>query len=383
MQGAFAAQVSQCRKCIDVEEGDEKPPNRSVYQILADMGADIVEINRVKRTYPMKISRHFLGLIKEKDDPIWRQCVPSAVELQDFCNIPDPLHEERDTKVPGLVHRYPDRVLLLASSKCAMYCRFCTRKRKVGRTDQIPMTQIFQGIRYIREHPEVRDVILSGGDPLLRSDRELELILQELRAIPHLEIIRIGTRVPSVLPQRITKRLVNILKKYHPLYMNVHFEHPRELNPESERALAMLANAGIPLGSQSVLLRGVNDDPAVMTELMQKLVKNRVKPYYLYYCDLVKGVEHFRTSTEKGFEIFKSIQGHTSGLCVPHLIIDSPGGGKVTVLPQDYLLGLSKEKTIISNYKGEIYEYPNPRRQEHEGGHSLQHPPRGLLARNK
>lgn len=348
-------------------EGDEsakdKPPQRqeNLYQFLSRMGADMQEIQRVKKVYPMKISRHFLSLVQEKDDPIWKQCVPSIKEFQDNYNVPDPLQEGRDTKVPGLVHRYPDRVLLMVSSKCAMYCRFCTRKRKVGRVRQIPMEQIFMGIDYIRTHPEIRDVLLSGGDPLLRSDAELELILRELREIPHVEIIRIGTRVPSALPERVTRRLAKILRKYHPLYMNLHFEHPREINPASEGALKLLADAGIPLGSQSVVLRGVNDDPEVMKELMHKLVRNRVRPYYLYLCDLVKGVEHFRTSMQKAFEIFRRLQGHTSGLCVPHLMIDSPGGGKVPVLPSNYLLGLDEDKGIISNYKGEIYEYPNPR----------------------
>ena len=345
------------------ESSDDKPPQtaETVHELLARLGADMAEIERVKRVYPMKISSHFLALIREKDDPIWRQAVPSAEELSDFRNVADPLSEGRDTKVPGLIHRYPDRVLLMVSSKCAMYCRFCTRKRSVGRVEQTPMQQIFAGIEYIRSHPEVRDVLLSGGDPLLRSNRELDIILRELRSIPSVEIIRIGTRIPSVMPERVTPRLVKVLKKYHPLYMNIHFEHPREINPESERALKLLADAGIPLGSQTVLLRGVNDDPEVMKELMQKLVKNRVRPYYIYLCDLVKGVEHFRTPLQAGFDVIHHLQGHTSGLCVPHLIIDSPGGGKIPILPPDYLLASEEEKAVISNYKGEVYEYPNPR----------------------
>ena len=325
------------------------------------MGADLDEIDRVEQVYPMKVSKHFLSLIAEKDDPIWRQCIPKIDELYDVYNVPDPLSEARDTKVPGLIHRYPDRVLLMISTKCAMYCRFCTSKRTVGRVIQTPMEQIFNGIDYNRNHSEIRDVLLSGGDPLLRSNKELDIILRELRSIPHVEIIRLGTRVPSVMPERVTPRLVKVLKKYQPLYVNVHFEHPGEINPASERALGLLADGGIPLGSQSVILRGVNDDPSVMKELMQKLVKNRVRPYYLYLCDLVKGVEHFRTSIQTAFEIFHELQGHTSGLCVPHLIIDSPGGGKIPVIPPDYLLGLNDDSAQISNYKGEIYEYPNPR----------------------
>jgi lysine 2,3-aminomutase len=330
-------------------------------QILQNMGADMEEIYHVERIYPMKISRHFLSLIQEKNDPIWRQCVPSIEELNDVHNIPDPLHESRDIKVAGIVHRYPDRVLLLVSSTCAVYCRFCTRKRKVGRVEQIPMKQIFIGIEYIREHPEVRDVLLSGGDPLMRENTDLDIILKELRSIPHVEIIRIGTRIPSVLPERITSDLVDILKKYHPLYMNLHFEHPMEINPSSERALMLLANAGIPLGSQTVILKGVNDNCEVMKKLMQKLVKNRVRPYYLYFCDPVKGAEHFKTSIQIGFEIFRSLQGYTSGLCIPHLIIDSPGGGKVPIIPQDYIIDMNEEKAVISNYKGEKYEYSNPK----------------------
>ncbi len=332
----------------------------SVFDHLDGLGADLHEIKKVTKVYPAKISRHFLSLIKEKDDPIWKQCVPSLSELQDDVNVADPLQEERDTKVPGLVHRYPDRVLLLVSSKCAMYCRFCTRKRKVGRIQQIPMAQINEGIEYIKSHPEIRDVVLSGGDPLMREDWELEYILKKLRDISHVEIIRIGTRVPCVLPARVTKKLCEMLKNYHPLFMNIHFNHPAEINAESKRACEMLADAGIPLGSQTVLLKGVNDSPEVLKELMQKLVRIRVKPYYLYQCDLVKGVEHFRTTVQDGLNIVKSIQGYTSGLCFPHFIIDSPGGGKVPVLPE-YVEEIDNEKIVLRNYLGERYVYPNPR----------------------
>lgn len=336
----------------------------TVPEVLRKFGADLKEIEKVKRVYPMKVSPYYLSLIKAKDDPIWKQCIPDIKELEDKLNIDDPLNEERDTKVTGLVHRYPDRVLLLVSSMCSTYCRFCTRKRKIGRIKQIPMEQIMKGINYIREHNEVRDVILSGGDPFLRTDLELEHILKELRAVPHLEIIRIGTRVPCTMPSRITKRLCNILKKYHPIYVNIHFNHPSEITPESKRACELLANAGIPLGSQTVLLKGVNDSPEVMKELMQKLIQIRVRPYYMYLCDLVKGIEHFRTSVEKAFEIFKEIQGFTSGLCVPHLVIDSPGGGgKIPILPQ-YIKEITDEKITLVNYKGEEYEYPNPREDQ-------------------
>lgn len=333
----------------------------TVNEVLKRFGANLKEIHKVKRVYPMKVSPYYLSLIKAKDDPIWKQCIPDIKELEDHLNIDDPLSEERDTKVPGLVHRYPDRVLLLVSSMCPTYCRFCTRKRKVGRIKQIPMGQIMKGIDYIREHKEVRDVILSGGDPFLRIDSELEHILKQLRTIPHLEIIRIGTRVPCNLPSRITKRLCNMLKKYHPIYVNIHFNHPSEITPESKKACELLANAGIPLGSQTVLLRGVNDSPEVMKELMQKLIQIRVRPYYMYLCDLVKGVEHFRTSVKTAFKIFKELQGFISGLCIPHLVIDSPGGGgKIPILPQ-YIKEITPEKIVLVNYKGKEYEYPNPR----------------------
>jgi lysine 2,3-aminomutase len=332
----------------------------SVPELLKKFNADLREIKRIKKVYPMKVSPYYLSLIKAKDDPIWKQCIPDKLELEDHLNVEDPLNEERDTKVTGLIHRYPDRVLLLVSSKCGMYCRFCTRKRKVGRIQQIPMEQIMKGIDYIREHKEIRDVILSGGDPLLRTDRELHHILKELRSIPQLQIIRIGTRVPCVLPSRVTKRLCNIIKKHHPVYVNIHFNHPSEITPETKRACELLANAGVPLGSQTVLLKGVNDDPKVMKELMQKLIQMRVRPYYIFQCDLVKGIEHFRTSVQTGMKIIKEIQGHTSGLCVPHFVIDSPGGGgKVPILP-DYIKKITSDKIVFKNYKDEEYEYPNP-----------------------
>jgi lysine 2,3-aminomutase len=360
-RGPLLPQLKELNQNTDIGETFPSRSGLMVSEVLRKFDANLKEIERVKRVYPMKVSSYFLSLIRKKDDPIWKQCIPDIRELQDKFNIDDPLCEERDTKVPGLVHRYPDRVLLLVSSKCPTYCRFCTRKRKVGRIQQIPMNQIMRGIDYIREHKEVRDVILSGGDPFMRSDKDIEIILKELRKIPHLDIIRIGTRVPCTLPMRITKRLCNMLKKYHPIYVNIHFNHPREITPEVERACELLANAGIPLGSQTVLLRGVNDSPEIMKELMQKLIQIRVRPYYLYLCDLVKGIEHFRTDIETGMKIIKAIQGYTSGLCVPHFVIDSPGGGgKIPILPK-YIKKITKEKIVLMNYKGEKYEYPNPR----------------------
>ncbi len=326
-------------------------------------GVDPHPLEAVADRYPMRVNPYYLGLIREVDDPIWRQAVPSAEELEDAVCVADPLDEENQSPVPNLVHRYPDRALFLVSSECAMYCRFCTRKRKVGGENMVINREtISAGIDYIRSHPEIRDVILSGGDPLLLADERLEWILQELRAIPSLEIIRIGTRVPVVLPQRITPNLVRLLRKFHPLYINTHFNHPDEITEISAKACGRLADAGIPLGNQTVLLRGVNDDPAVMKRLMQKLLTIRVKPYYIYQADLVQGTNHFRTSVEEGIEIVRALRGHTSGLGVPAYVIDAPGGGgKIPILP-DYLQSLGDE-VVLKNYRGDTYRYPNAQRQ--------------------
>jgi lysine 2,3-aminomutase len=323
-------------------------------------GKETKALKKVIRKYPMRVNPYYLSLIREKDDPIWRQCIPNELELLDQGGLEDPLAEERDSPVPGITHRYPDRVLFLVSNQCAMYCRFCTRKRMVGDPRKpVSAGQILQGIEYIRNHPEIRDVILSGGDPLMLTDSRLEFVLKHLREIPHVQIIRIGTRVPCSLPQRITPELCGMLKKYHPIYVNIHFEHPREVTPESSRACQMLADAGIPLGNQSVVLKGVNDDPQVMKELMQKLLMIRVRPYYVYQCDLTRGANHFRTKVQKSLEIIQGIRGHTSGLAVPHLVIDAPGGGgKIPLLP-DYVIGFTEDKVIMRNYRGKIYEYPN------------------------
>jgi lysine 2,3-aminomutase len=245
-----------------------------------------------------------------------------------------------------------------------MYCRFCTRKRKVGDSGKISMKYIQSGLDYIAAHPEIRDVILSGGDPLMLTDVMLEKIVGGLRAIPHVEIIRLGTKMPCVLPQRITTNLVNMLKKYHPVYVNTHFNHPWECTPEAEKACAMLADAGIPVGNQAVLMKGVNDDPDVMLELMRKLLKMRVRPYYLYQADITKGANHFRTPVSVGLEIMDKLRGHTSGLAIPYYVIDAPGGGgKIPILPQ-YVLGRNGNKIIMRNYKYEIYEYPDVEEEE-------------------
>ena len=320
------------------------------------------ELNDIIKKYPMRINPYFLSLIKSKDDPIWKQCIPDRNELiNSDVMSEDPLCEERDSPVSGLTHRYPDRVLLLVSNQCATYCRFCTRKRKVGDPfKRITKDQIMKGIEYIKEHKEIRDVLLSGGDPLLLSDSYIEWILKEVRAIPHVEIIRIGTRVPCTLPQRITPELCKILKKYHPLYINTHFNHPSEITEESKAACEMLSDAGIPLGNQSVLLKGINDDPAVMKELMHKLLMIRVKPYYIYQADLVKGTEHFRTKIKAGLDVIKALRGHTSGLAVPQYIIDAPGGGgKIPLLPE-YVVSYSDSKIVLRNYADKEYTYTEP-----------------------
>lgn len=327
--------------------------------IAARFGIDPAPLVKVAERYPMRINPYYLSLIQYVGDPIWKQAVPDELEMQDqVCHV-DPLNEENQSPVPNLVHRYPDRVLFMISSTCAMYCRFCTRKRKVGCDDMtISEQSISAGIEYIRAHPEIRDVILSGGDPLLRSDASLDNILGRLRAIPHVEIIRIGSRVPVVLPQRITLSLVKVLKRYHPLYLNTHFNHPWEITPQATEACARLANAGIPIGNQTVLMRGVNDSPEVMSTLMKKLLSIRVRPYYIYQADLVQGTDHFRTTVEEGLEIIRSLRGYTSGMAVPAYVIDAPGGGgKIPLLP-NYLQQLGDD-VVLKNYRGDLYHYAN------------------------
>ena len=324
-------------------------------------------LKKVGELYPIRINSYFLSLIKGPDDPLWKQVVPTLEELDDYIDgdtlVADPLNEEVDMPVPELVHRYPDRVLLMINNQCPIVCRFCTRKRKIGFPGVVTRETLRQGIEYIRNHPEIRDVIMSGGDPLLVPDKELDRILGELRSIPHLEIIRIGTRVPGTLPARITENLCSILKKYHPLYFNMHFNHPAEITPEVEKACAMLADIGIPLGSQTVLLKGVNDDSQVMKELMLKLLKNRVKPYYIYQADMTEGTDHFRTSVQKGLDIIKDLMGHTSGMAVPYFVIDAPGGGgKVRLLPNS-VVEHNKDEVVITNYEGKVFRYSQPEKK--------------------
>ena len=312
----------------------------------------------------LAITPHYFNLIHptDPDCPIRRQVVPRIEEtLDDPAEMADPCGEDSHMPVPGLVHRYPDRVLFLVTDRCASYCRYCTRSRVVsGVGEQELHTEFESAYRYLEQHTEIRDVLLSGGDPLLFSDGKLEGILKRLRSIEHIEFIRIGSRVPIFLPQRITSELCQMLQKYHPLFMSVHTNHPRELTTEVRAGLERLANHGIPLGNQSVLLRGVNDDPEVMKSLVHKLLMCRVRPYYLYQCDLIKGSSHLRTSVQKGLEIIESLRGHTTGYAVPQFVIDAPGGGgKVPVNPE-YVLQRTPNRTLIRNYENQTFEYPEP-----------------------
>ena len=329
--------------------------------LAKQLGVDEKEIAGIVGPYPMRITPTVLATIKEKGDAIWKQVVPEMIELDDIDAQDDPLEEDTDSPVPHLVHRYPDRVLLMVTNQCPIYCRFCTRKRLVGKPGFLKKGELDQAVAYLREHTEVRDVILSGGDPLLLPDNLIERILKALRSIPHLELIRFGTRVPGTLPERITPELCAIVKKYHPIYMNLHFNHPDELTPEVVEACGRLADAGIPLGAQTVLLKGVNDDPEIMKRLMHQLLLARIKPYYLYMADLTKGTNHFRTTVETGLKIVQALQGHTSGMAVPHFVIDAPGGGgKIPLLPNEYLLNLDEKGAVLKNFENKTYHYPKP-----------------------
>jgi len=312
----------------------------------------------------MAITPYYLSLIDPHDpyDPIRKQAIPTIHELHiSSSDLVDPLHEDVDSPVPGLTHRYPDRILFLLTENCSMYCRHCTRKRFAGHHDKAPpQTQIDKCIEYIQETPAIRDVLLSGGDALLISDKKLEDILVRLKEIPHIEIIRLGSRTPVVMPQRITPELCEMIKKYHPIWFNTHFNHSNEITEDSKRACEMLADAGIPLGNQSVLLKGVNDCIHVMKKLVQDLVKIRVRPYYIYQCDLSVGLEHFRTRVAQGIEIIEGLRGHTSGLCVPTFVVDAPGGGgKIPVMP-DYTISQGNKRVVLRNFEGVITTYEEP-----------------------
>lgn len=360
------------------ESLDEPPPNTNYLQtsrFISDMNLlkkelskrniflsddEIKEIGEVTKKYPMRINSYYLSLIQEKGDSIWNQCIPRIEEIENTAGEEDPLKEENG--IPFLTHRYPDRCLLIVSNTCAMYCRFCTRKRKIGEILKNPSKKdILKAISYIKKHKEIRDVLLSGGDPLLLNDKFLESILIEVRKIPHVEMIRIGTRVPCVMPERITDKLCNLLKKYNKdpqLYINIHFEHPREITKESKVACAKLIDAGIPLGNQSVLLKNVNDKLGVIKELNQKLLSIGVRPYYLYQPDLVKGTAHFRGPVKNGLRVIRELRGFTSGMAVPQFVIDSPGGGgKIPLLPK--YTSLKKDGSVkMKNYQNKEFNYP-------------------------
>jgi len=326
-----------------------------------------MEVDGVKdclTTLRMAITPYYLTLIDpdNPNDPVRKQAIPTDLELyRSPADLEDPLHEDGDSPVHGLTHRYPDRALLLVTDQCSMYCRHCTRRRFAGQKDTaMPSSHIDKAIEYIAANSQIRDVVVSGGDPLLLADNKLEGILQKLRAIPHVEIIRIGTRTPVVLPQRITPELCDMLKKYHPIWVNTHYNHPKEITTDAAKACELLSYAGIPIGNQSVLLAGVNDCVHVMRKLVHELVKVRVRPYYIYQCDLSYGLSHFRTPVAKGIEIIEGLRGHTSGFCVPTYVVDAPGGGgKIPVMP-NYLISSGYEKTILRNYEGVITCYNEP-----------------------
>lgn len=338
--------VDQLKKIINLTPQEEK------------------DINETLKRFRLGITPYYASLMDPDDPrcPVRMQAVPVIAETHRGAeDMVDPLHEDADSPAPGLTHRYPDRVLFLITDQCSMYCRHCTRRRLAGEKDAArSMDDINKCLDYIRKTPVVRDVLLSGGDCLLVDDDVLEYIISELRKIPHVEIVRLGSRTPVVMPQRITDDLCNMLKKYHPIWLNTHFNHPKEMTPEAMEALRKLADAGIPLGNQSVLLRGVNDCPHIMRDLVHALVKNRVRPYYIYQCDLSLGIQHFRTSVAAGINIIEGLRGHTSGYAVPTFVVDAPGGGgKIPVMPQ-YIISQSPERVILRNYEGVITTYTEP-----------------------
>lgn len=326
--------------------------------------AALKEIDEVTRVYPMRINPYYLRLMYHAGPALQRQAIPDIREISDNEGMTDPLNEENLSPVPNLVHKYPDRILFLVSGQCAMYCRFCTRKRKVGRPEMaISDGTIRAGLEYIEKNRPIREVLLSGGDPLLLADRQLEKILKGLRAIPHVEVIRIGTRIPCTLPMRITANLAAMLRKYHPVYINTHFNHPAEITTEATSACTLLADAGIPLGCQTVLLRGVNDDKEIIRDLMCRLLRIRVKPYYLFQADLTRGTDHFRTTVDTGLDIMRHLIGRISGLAVPTFAVDAPGGGGKIPLTPEYILSLDENGLRFTNYQGLPCSYPNPRKR--------------------
>jgi len=334
----------------------------SLSHIMVLTDDEVYAINKLKNRLPLRITPYFASLIydSEPGNALRRTMIPSGDEMIiTEVEKSDPLNEMGNSPVPGIVHRYPDRALFTVTQFCSSYCRYCTRSHSVGKLGHLTKSEWDRAFKYLAEHPEIRDVIISGGDPLTMNDNKIEYLLSNLRAIKHIEILRIGTKVPVVLPQRITPQLVEMLRKYHPLFMSVHFTHPAEMTDETRKACNMLADAGIPLGSQTVLLKGINDNPVIMKSLMQKLLTVRVRPYYIYQCDLIPGSSHFRTTIEKGIEIIENLRGHTSGYAVPQFVVDAPGGGgKIPILP-NYVVESGPEKWVLRNYRRNQYTYPN------------------------
>ena len=337
---------------------------QTLSQVLTIKDEEKAHLEKTLKKFRMAITPYYAALM----DKNYRLCsvrlqgVPSEKELvEDPSDMDDPLHEEIDSSIPGLTHRYPDRVLLLVTNICAMNCRHCTRRRMVGDTDHpMPAENLKRAFDYIRNHTEIRDVLISGGDPFTLGTKKLDSILSELRSIPHVEIIRIGTRTPVVMPMRIDDELTDMLKKYHPIYVNTHFNHYDEITLQAKQACERLANAGIPLGNQSVLLRDVNDCPRIMKKLVHELLKIRVKPYYIYQCDLSSGISHFRTSLSKGIEIIESLRGHTTGMAVPTFVVDAPGGGGKIPVGPDYVVSHSDKRYVLRNYEGVMTTYTQP-----------------------
>ncbi|MBQ6550416.1 MAG: KamA family radical SAM protein [Lachnospiraceae bacterium] len=323
------------------------------------------EIDACLVRFRMAVTPYYLSLIdvSDPDDPVRRESIPSFRELADNTDDrEDPLNETGDSPVPFITHRYPDRVLFLVTLECAEYCRHCTRRRIVGEEDHaIQGEALDRAIGYIRDHEEVRDVLISGGDPLTLSTERLEEIVRRLREIPHVDIIRIGTRVPVVLPMRIDEGLLSMLKKYQPIWINTHFNHVQELTPESEAACGRIADAGIPLGNQSVLLRGINDTPEKMKALLLRLIHARIRPYYLYQCDLTRGIGHFRTPVQTGIDIIHALQGNITGFAIPKFVIDAPGGGGKVPFSYQYMISHDEHEIVFENYQGRIFRYPEPR----------------------
>jgi lysine 2,3-aminomutase len=358
----------------DVSEEDWNDWKWQLRHAIRDIGTlekviDLTEeekgnLSKTLVRFKMAITPYYASLMDKQDKkcPVRMLAVPVLDEL--FVapsDLDDPLHEDVDSPVPGLTHRYPDRALMLVTHECSMYCRHCTRRRIVGDVDEsASRSHLEQAFEYIRNTPEIRDVVVSGGDPLVFSDAKLDYILGELRAIEHVEIIRLGTRMPVVLPQRITDDFCEMIKKHHPVYVNTHFNHPKEITEESKLACEKLANAGVNIGNQAVLLKGLNDCPNIMKSLMHQLLRIRVRPYYIYQCDLSKGISHFRTKVSKGIEIIESLRGHTSGLAVPTFVVDAPGGGgKIPVMP-NYLISQNMKKVVLRNYENVIATYSQP-----------------------